>query len=432
MKDLTPPKEVSDAHVDARIDLLSEMEKDFVARHPDVSPHSHLTAYDRAIRLMRTDAAKAFNVEEEKREVRDRYGRNLFGQGCLLARRLVERGVPFVEVTLGGVDGNGIGWDTHSDNFNQVKRLSGVLDPAWAALMSDLKERGLLDTTLIVWMGEFGRTPKIERQWPRPLPQRLVHRPGRRRHQGRQAYGQTSGRRHGGRGEAGAGAGLHGDRHVRAGHRSRRSRTNPTSVGPSASPTRRQADQGGPRMRRAFFVLPLLAALAVLPAPAAPPAPAAAEVDEDDDVQDMIFFSDTRPVIIRLHIRVDGKPYGAAWEAYVHELFNYLDRNGDGVLSKDEASHAPDGAAFQQLRQFGVTRGIGAVSYASFSALDADEDEEVTFEEFRAYYRHHGAGGLSISVSPLGRAATADPLTDALFKPARHEQGRQTLQSGAE
>ena len=69
--------------------------------------------------------------------------------------------MPFVEVTLGGVNGGAFGWDTHQDNFNQVKRLSEVLDPAWAALMSDLKDRGLLDSTLIVWMGEFGRTPKI-------------------------------------------------------------------------------------------------------------------------------------------------------------------------------------------------------------------------------------------------------------------------------
>jgi hypothetical protein len=161
VKDLAPPKDVGTAHADARIDLLKDMERDFIGRHPDVSPQSHLTAYDRAIRLMRTDAAKAFNLDEEKGEVRDRYGRNLFGQGCLLARRLVERGVPFVEVTLGGINGGAFGWDTHQDNFNQVKRLSEVLDPAWAALMTDLKDRGLLDSTLIVWMGEFGRTPKL-------------------------------------------------------------------------------------------------------------------------------------------------------------------------------------------------------------------------------------------------------------------------------
>src|SRR5262249_34716389 len=109
VKDLAPPKDVSDAHTDARIDLLRDMQTDFLTRPPDVSPHSHLTAYDRAIRLMRTDAAKAFNLDEEKGEVRDRYGRNLFGQGCLLARRLVERGVPFVEVTLGGINGGAFG-----------------------------------------------------------------------------------------------------------------------------------------------------------------------------------------------------------------------------------------------------------------------------------------------------------------------------------
>ncbi len=94
--------------------------------------------------------------------MRDAYGRNLFGQGCLLARRLVERGVAFVEVTLGGLNGGAFGWDTHADNFNQVKNLCQILDPAWATLMGDLKERGLLDDTLIVWMGEFGRTPNIE------------------------------------------------------------------------------------------------------------------------------------------------------------------------------------------------------------------------------------------------------------------------------
>jgi uncharacterized protein (DUF1501 family) len=137
------------------------MEKDFVARHPGVSPQSHQTAYDRAVKLMRGEAARAFNLDDEPAAVRDAYGRNLFGQGCLLARRLVERGVPFVEVTLGGLGGGVFGWDTHANNFDQVQRLCGTLDPAWSTLMKDLKERGLLDSTLIVWMGEFGRTPKI-------------------------------------------------------------------------------------------------------------------------------------------------------------------------------------------------------------------------------------------------------------------------------
>lgn len=118
-------------------------------------------AYERAVRLMQTAAASAFNLDEERPALRNRYGRNLFGQGCLLARRLVERGVPFIEVTLGSANGVSVGWDTHSANFDAVRRLSAVLDPAWATLMEDLQERGLLDNTLIVWMGEFGRTPKI-------------------------------------------------------------------------------------------------------------------------------------------------------------------------------------------------------------------------------------------------------------------------------
>src|SRR6185295_6798043 len=80
--------------------------------------------------------------------------RGRFGQSCLLARRLIERGVPFVEVTLGG-------WDTHDNNFNAVRNLCDTLDPAWSTLMRDLRDRGLLDSTLVVWMGEFGRTPII-------------------------------------------------------------------------------------------------------------------------------------------------------------------------------------------------------------------------------------------------------------------------------
>src|SRR5262249_60494127 len=100
--------------------------------------------------------------DKEPKELRDRYGRNLFGQGCLLARRLVERGVPFVEVTLNNVPNLQVfGWDTHQDNFNSVQKLSSGLDRGWATLWEDLKEKSRLDTTLVVWMGEFGRTPKI-------------------------------------------------------------------------------------------------------------------------------------------------------------------------------------------------------------------------------------------------------------------------------
>jgi Protein of unknown function (DUF1501) len=164
VEDMAPPAGVTGAQADARIGILEQMERDFVANHPGVSPQSHQTAYGRAVRLMRTSARTAFNLDEEPARIRDAYGRNLFGQGCLLARRLVERGVPFVEVTLGSFDGNALGWDTHNQNFDNVRRLSAVLDPAWATLMEDLRQRGLLDSTLIVWMGEFGRTPRINPQ----------------------------------------------------------------------------------------------------------------------------------------------------------------------------------------------------------------------------------------------------------------------------
>jgi hypothetical protein len=191
--DLTPPEGVSQAQADARINLLLDMERDFVSRNPGMSPQSHATAYDRAVRLMRTAASAAFNLEEESSRIRDQYGRNQFGQGCLLARRLVERGVPFVEVSLGGFLNNNLGWDTHNQNFQAVRQLSEILDPGWGTLMEDLRDRGMLDSTLIVWMGEFGRTPRINPQqgrdhypnaWSTVLCGGGIH--------GGQAYGRTS------------------------------------------------------------------------------------------------------------------------------------------------------------------------------------------------------------------------------------------------
>ncbi|CAN5335581.1 DUF1501 domain-containing protein [soil metagenome] len=161
VQDLAPPDGITTEQVNARLHILRKLESDFVRERPIGPALVHQTAYERAVRLMRSPAAKAFNLDEEPDVLRDAYGRSGFGQGCMLARRLVERGVPFVEVTLNGVDGDALGWDTHAGNFDRVKRLSGVLDPAFATLMTDLKQRGLLDTTTIVWMGEFGRTPKI-------------------------------------------------------------------------------------------------------------------------------------------------------------------------------------------------------------------------------------------------------------------------------
>jgi hypothetical protein len=157
--DLHAPKHVTTNTVSARLGLLGALNDRFIGNHAGAPAVGYKTAYDRAVLLMRSKAAKAFDLDEEPNDVRDAYGRDRFGQGCLLARRLVEQGVPFVEIGFGG--DNGIGWDTHQQNFESVRTLSGTLDPAWATLMSELKSRGLLDSTLIVWMGEFGRTPKI-------------------------------------------------------------------------------------------------------------------------------------------------------------------------------------------------------------------------------------------------------------------------------
>ena len=161
VQDLVHGADVTAAQFGARVNLLQDMERDFVQRTQTVAARSHETAYNRAVTLMRTSARSAFDLTGEPAAIRDAYGRNMFGQGCLLARRLVERNVPFVEVTLGPMAGNPIGWDTHGQNFQAVQRLSEVLDPAWGMLMDDLRQRGLLDTTLIIWMGEFGRTPRI-------------------------------------------------------------------------------------------------------------------------------------------------------------------------------------------------------------------------------------------------------------------------------
>ena len=122
------------------------------------------SARERALRLMNPQAASAFHIEEESTPAREAYGSTSFGQGCLLARRLVERGVSFVEVALDG-------WDTHANNFERVKELSQQLDRGISALLKDLREGGRLKDTLVVCQGEFGRTPRINGQagrdhWP--------------------------------------------------------------------------------------------------------------------------------------------------------------------------------------------------------------------------------------------------------------------------
>ena len=164
VRNLNLPTGVTTEQANARLDILGGLEKRFASQRGGVSADSHRSAYEAAVRMMRSESVKAFNLDDEPDKLRDAYGRNQFCQGCLLARRLVERGVPFVEISLTNVpEARTFGWDTHQNNFDAIKTLSGVLDPAWATLLSDLKEHGLLDTTMIVWMGEFGRTPTINR-----------------------------------------------------------------------------------------------------------------------------------------------------------------------------------------------------------------------------------------------------------------------------
>jgi hypothetical protein len=164
VENITPPKGIKKSQAEARIELMRGLQQDFLSKHPGTVAQGHRAAYDRALRLMSTQAAKAFDLSDEPSALRDRYGRSLFGQSCLLARRLIERGVPFVEVTLSSAPGAMNNWDTHAQNFEQVKKLCEVLDPAWATLLEDLEQRGMLETTMIVWMGEFGRTPQINPQ----------------------------------------------------------------------------------------------------------------------------------------------------------------------------------------------------------------------------------------------------------------------------
>ena len=151
---------ITSERMEQRLKIWKRLQSQFVSSRQAGAAGTHNEVYQGAVRLMNSDDAKAFDLSEEPKELREAYGANVFGQGCLMARRLVEQGVPFVEVSL-GTSSNGVGWDTHSDNFNAVASLSKTLDDGWGTLMQDLDERGLLESTTILWMGEFGRTPDI-------------------------------------------------------------------------------------------------------------------------------------------------------------------------------------------------------------------------------------------------------------------------------
>ena len=138
--------------LEARIELLARGEEQFARERPLPAVAAKQAAFQRAIRLMRSPRARAFNLDEEPDWLRDAYGRHRFGESCLLARRLVESGVSFVEVFRRG-------WDDHEGAAGPHLARMPLLDAGMSMLIRDLKMRGLLDDTLVVWMGEFGRSP---------------------------------------------------------------------------------------------------------------------------------------------------------------------------------------------------------------------------------------------------------------------------------
>ncbi|MBL4883182.1 MAG: DUF1501 domain-containing protein [Planctomycetaceae bacterium] len=145
---------VSTQRYDKRLDLLGKLQQDFSERGGSAVVNTQNAIYGKASRMVKSPTLQAFNIESESDSLKASYGDTQFGKGCLLARRLVEHGASYIEVVSNG-------WDTHTDNFNRVTTLANQVDPAMATLITDLEQRGMLDDTLVIWMGEFGRTAKL-------------------------------------------------------------------------------------------------------------------------------------------------------------------------------------------------------------------------------------------------------------------------------
>lgn len=150
---------VSDERQVARRELLHALDtlRQTIARHPLAVQFA--TTEERAYDMILGDAGKLFDLSQEPAELRQRYGRNTFGQSCLMARRLVEAGVPYVTINYGG-------WDTHKAHFETMRWKLPQMDAGMATLLQDLSDRGLLDSTIVWWSGEFGRTPRVA--WEAP------------------------------------------------------------------------------------------------------------------------------------------------------------------------------------------------------------------------------------------------------------------------
>lgn len=156
LENTTPPQYLTDESFEKRINLINGFDRKFREKFKVKKVQSYSDFYSEATSLLTSGELKAFDLNNEKNEDRDRYGRDTFGQGCLLARRLIENNVRCVEVSCGG-------WDMHSNIYNTdtLPNRAGIMDRAMGNLLKDLGERGLLEDTLVVLTTEFGRTPQI-------------------------------------------------------------------------------------------------------------------------------------------------------------------------------------------------------------------------------------------------------------------------------
>jgi len=155
LQNVTLPKGVTEERFRRRLERLQQLDQAFAEQHGQRDVQAYSKAYSEAVKLMRSSDLAAFDLDLEPDSMQQAYGNTPFGSGCLLARRLVEHGVRYVEVMSDG-------WDTHADNFDRVAELAPAIDQGLAALLADLDARGLLQETMVVLATEFGRTPDID------------------------------------------------------------------------------------------------------------------------------------------------------------------------------------------------------------------------------------------------------------------------------
>ena len=153
-RNLKANSRVDQHRLERRLQLMKRLEQDYARDGREKLVQRHQQQYRQAANMMQSSLEKAFKYDDEPMKLRTAYGETRFGKNCLLARRLVEQGVTFVEVELNG-------WDTHQDHFQRIRPLSDQADQGFATLVADLKSRSMLDQTLVILLSEFGRTPKV-------------------------------------------------------------------------------------------------------------------------------------------------------------------------------------------------------------------------------------------------------------------------------